>query len=338
MKLKSICKCLTITAVLSQIAVYPVTSYAVSNNEQNSDNQKITEEKSDMIRNGLLVNVHPESYVKAAYSSNITNVDELMNKISDFYYQNNLAWKEISTYFIADKLKEKKTSMSLDLNASDIKNLIYNDLQPEYVGENEFHNETDQDEPFTTAAYSHTVTDTVSSTVTNGFKIGGSGDTIFKIPILLKDGIKLNAEFNSATSTTNTTTDTKTLTASPQTIKVPAGKTYKVVVNLQKKSFTGDIDFTGKATNVNSKLTVNSAYVGPGFPRQDREQSYTYATADMWKDLTNDQRNQITGISFDNNKNLTLNGKAKIEGIYGSKLQVYVYDITNNTQRLLQVF
>nr|WP_309402721.1 hypothetical protein [Brevibacillus laterosporus] len=111
-----------------------------------------------------------------------------------------------------------------------------------------------------------------------------------------------------------------------------------MVVNLYKKSFEGDIDFTGKATNVNSKLTVNVTYVGPGFPRRDKEQSYTYATADMLKDLTNDQRNQITGISFDNNKNLTLNGKAKIEGIYGSKLQVSVYDITNNAHRLVQVF
>ncbi|PPA86553.1 toxin ETX [Brevibacillus laterosporus] len=337
MKLKSIFKCVTITAVLSQIAVYPVTSYAVSNIEQNSDNKKVTEEKSDMLGNGSLLNVH-ESSVKAAYSSNVTNVDEQMNKISDFYYQNNLAWKEISTYYLVDQLKEKKTTMSLDLNASDINNLTYNDLQPEYIGEKEFENKTDQEQTFTTAPYSHTVTDTVSSTVTNGFKIGGSGDTIFKIPILLKDGIKLSAEFNSATSTTNTTTDTKTLTAPSQNIKVPAGKTYKVEVNLQKKNFAGDIDFTGKATNVNSKLTVNAAYVGPGFPRLDKEQSFTYATADMWKDLTNDQRNQITGISFDNNKNLTLNGKAKIEGIYGSKLQVSVYDITNNAHRLVQVF
>lgn len=337
MKLKRICKCLTISAVLSQLAVYPVTSYAVSNTEQNTDNKKIAEEKSNMIRNDLQGNAHKSS-VKSAYSSNVTNVDEQMNKISDFYYQNNLRGKEISTYYYVNQLKEKKTTMSLDLNASDINNVTYNDLQPEYIGENEFKNTTDQDQTFTTASYSHSVTNTVSSTVTNGFKIGGSGDTIFKIPILLKDGIKLSAEFNSATSTTNTTTDTKTLTASPQNIKVPAGKTYKVVVNLYKKSFTGDIDFTGKATNVNSKLRVNASYVGPGFPRLDKEYSFTYATADMLKDLTNDQRNQITGISFDNKKNLTLNGKAKIEGIFGSKLQVSVYDVTNNAYRLVQVF
>ncbi|WP_369799655.1 ETX/MTX2 family pore-forming toxin [Brevibacillus sp. SKDU10] len=86
-------------------------------------------------------------------------------------------------------MKRKKDYYVLRSNASDINNVTYNDLQPEYIGENEFQNTTDQDQTFTTASYSHSVTDTVSSTVTNGFKIGGSGDTIFKIPILLKDGI-----------------------------------------------------------------------------------------------------------------------------------------------------
>ncbi|PFJ05328.1 Iota toxin protein Ib [Bacillus cereus] len=52
MKLKSIFKCLTITAILSQIAVSPVTSYAESSNEKKADNQTNTEEKSNI--QGLL--------------------------------------------------------------------------------------------------------------------------------------------------------------------------------------------------------------------------------------------------------------------------------------------
>ncbi|QOS97528.1 Iota toxin protein Ib [Brevibacterium sp. JNUCC-42] len=48
MKKKSIFKCLTITAVLSQLIVYPVSSYAESNNEKKMDNKTITEEKNSV--------------------------------------------------------------------------------------------------------------------------------------------------------------------------------------------------------------------------------------------------------------------------------------------------
>lgn len=270
--------------------------------------------------------------------SNITNVDDSMNKTSDFYYKNKLDNKELGSYWRINSLQSKKTTMDLEINSSDIQNLKYSDSQPEYIGENEFKNDTNEEQIMTTATYSHEVRNFVDSTVTKGFQAKGEG-AFFKIPILLPDGIQLNAEFNSNDTEKKTTDDIKTLTASPQNIKVPAGKTYKVEVTLHKKNFVGDIDFQGKATNVKSDLNVREMYLGPGFPRPDRYPTYTYDTADMWKDLTNDQKNQITGIKFDDNKNLILNGTAKLKGIYGSKLQVNIFDITNkSTPKLVQVF
>ncbi|MES5896828.1 binary toxin-like calcium binding domain-containing protein [Bacillus cereus group sp. RP43] len=48
MKLKSIFKCLTITAILSQIAVSPVTSFAENSNGKKADNKRNVEEKNNI--------------------------------------------------------------------------------------------------------------------------------------------------------------------------------------------------------------------------------------------------------------------------------------------------
>lgn len=273
------------------------------------------------------------SNVIAAPDANITNVDAQMDKISDFYFQNELYRKDLPEYpgaYHYLRLDSKKTDMDLDLKTSDLKNMTYSDLHPEYVGENEFDNtHSDIDQTFTTAAYSHQVTNSASTNVSEGFKVGGKS-TIFKLPILLTGGIDITAEFNSATSTTNTVTDTKTLTASPQNIKVPAGKKYLVTVDMAKKSFSGDVDFTATGKNVKSKLDMLATYYGPGFPRPNKYPSLTFATADMWKKLSNSQQSQVGGVKFDSGKNLVLNGKAKVNGIFGSKLRVSVYDITDS--------
>ncbi|PGQ44798.1 MULTISPECIES: ETX/MTX2 family pore-forming toxin [Bacillus cereus group] len=269
--------------------------------------------------------------VMAAQAANIIDVDAQMDKISDFYFENELKWKDVADFpgaYHYIRLDSKKTNMDLDLKTSNLKNLTYSDLNPEYVGENEFDNTNGiTEQTFTTAWYSHQVTNSASTSVTEGFKIGGK-TTLFKLPILLTGGIDITAEFNSATSKTNTVTDTKTLTASPQNIKVPAGKKYLVKVNMAKKTFNGDIDFRANGQNVKSTLNTLATYYGPGFPRPDKYPSLTFTTADIWEKLSANPQNQIKGVNFDSNKNLILNGKAHINGIFGSTLSVSIYDIT----------
>ena len=272
------------------------------------------------------------SNVMADQTANITDVDAQMDKISDFYFKNELEWKYLPEYpgaYHYIRLDSKKTNMDLDLKANNIKNLIYSDLNPEYVGENEFDNtHSNIDQTFTTAAYSHQVTNSASTNVTKGFKVGGK-TTLLKLPILLTSGVEINAEFNSATSTTNTVTDTKTLTASPQNIKVPAGRKFLVKVDMAKKTFNGEVDFSATGYNVKSTLNTLATYYAAGFPRPNKYPSLTFVTADMWKKLSTSQQNQINGVNFDSSKDLVLNGKANVHGIFGSTLRVSVYDITD---------
>ncbi|MDY0854372.1 ETX/MTX2 family pore-forming toxin [Bacillus thuringiensis] len=273
------------------------------------------------------------SNVMADQATNITDVDAQMDKISDFYFKNELEWKDLPEHpgaYQYIRLDSKKTNMDLDLKASNLKNLTYSDLHPEYIGENEFDNTNGSiDQTFTTAAYSHQVTNSASTSVTEGFKVGGK-TTLFKLPILLTDGVDITAEFNSATSTTNTITNAKTLTASPQNIKVPAGKKYLAKVDMAKKTFNGDIEFSANGKNVKSTLNTLAMYKASGFPRPNKYPSLTFTTADMLKKLSTSQQNQVKGVTFDSSKNLILNGKAHVNGIFGSTLRVSVYDITDS--------
>ncbi|WP_197093056.1 ETX/MTX2 family pore-forming toxin [Carnobacterium maltaromaticum] len=277
----------------------------------------------------------------SAQAANITDVDTQMDKISDFYFKNEFEGKDLpdkpgAYHYLL--LESKKTDMDLNLNASDLKNLSYSDTTPEYVGENEFDNRNgEKQQTFTTASYSHQVTNTVSTAVTQGFKVGGK-TTLFNKSVLLPDGVDIVAEFNSQTSETKTKTDTKTLTASPQNITVPAGKIYQVKVDMAKKTFNGDIDFSAVGTNVMSSLYMRATYYGPGFPRPTLYPSLSFGTADIYERLSFEQKNQVKGLNFDTNKNLQLYGKARVNGIVGSKLRVSVYDITESkvTPKLVQ--
>ncbi|CAH8247761.1 ETX/MTX2 family pore-forming toxin [Paenibacillus melissococcoides] len=269
----------------------------------------------------------------AMAAANITDVDAQMDKICEFYYNIQLDGKYLpdspGAYHYL-RLNSSKTDMDLDLQASGVKNLRYSDLSPEYIGENLLDNRhIDVDQTMTTSPYSHQYTNSVSTSVSEGFKVGGKS-TIFKLPILLTGGVDISAEFNSATSTTQTVSDVRTITAPSQNIKVPAGKAYWVKVDLTKKSFGGDVDFTATGKNVKSTLNMLATYSGPGFPRPNKYPSLTFATADMWKKIPDPFKPLVfPNVKFDSNNNLVLNGKAKVEGIFGSKLLVTVYDVTD---------
>lgn len=275
----------------------------------------------------------------AMAAANITDVDAQMDKICEFYYNTQLDREYLPDYpgaYRYIRLNSTKTDMDLDLQTSGVKNLTYSDSHPEYIGENLLDNRhIDVDQTMTTSPYSHQYTNSASTSVSEGFKVGGK-TTIFKLPILLTGGIDITAEFNSATSTTKTVSDVITINAPAQNIKVPAGKAYWVKVELAKKSFSGDIDFSGTGKNVKSKLDMLATYSGAGFPRPNKYPSLTFATADMWKTIPELWQSLFfPNIKFDSNNNLILNGKAKVEGIFGSKLIVTTYDVTDFADNII---
>ncbi|MGR5997902.1 hypothetical protein ACT7DF_23725 [Bacillus cereus] len=61
-----------------------------------------------------------------------------------------------------------------------------------------------------------------------------------------------------------------------------------------------------------------------------KQNTFSDKTKRYWDNLTYHQKNDVNGIEFENN-DVKAEGVAKVEGIFGSKLTVKVYDITDKS-------
>ncbi|MED1640868.1 ETX/MTX2 family pore-forming toxin [Bacillus thuringiensis] len=214
----------------------------------------------------------------------------------------------------------------------------YDSKVVEYIGENEFKNTSDVTQKFSTAKYTKTVTESVATATTKGFKVGGSGDgsNIFTIPLLLNNGIKINAEFNASTTETKTKSEAIALEAPAQSIEVPAHKTFKADVVLEQRNFWGDINFTGVGSNPVTTIKGTASYWAPNGMGAWEQYTFNDNTKKYFDKLPLSEQMLINffGIEFVNN-DVHVKGVANIKGIFGSMLTVNVYDITDKSNPTL---
>ncbi|PFJ17272.1 hypothetical protein COD67_09895 [Bacillus cereus] len=277
----------------------------------------------------------------------IMDVQSELKKIGEYYYTNEIAGTEIKTGPLTylkfePKPRSVETKVNFDITGT-VNNLKYDTTIVKYVGDNIFDNtEIDEPQNYTTGKFTESITESTTTTVTNGFKVGGDGNNIFTIPILLNNGIKINAEFNSSTTNSKTKSETKTIEASPQTIKVPAYRKYKVDVLLEHRNFWGDITFTGEANDPMTTIVAKAGKVNTG-GSITKEYTFKDLSGSYFQQLTKSQQNSINGLEFTYNRPgpmtpstvLKAKGTAKVEGIFGSVLTVKAYDITDESNPIL---
>lgn len=268
-----------------------------------------------------------------ADESVITSVNSQMNKISDYYYANNLDWKIINGYR-AVRMNNRITNLgNFELIAGDVENITLSDTNSEYIGENVFTNNSDQAQVYSTTAYAHSFSNTATTTVTNGFSVGGK-DPILKIPLLLPNGISLTPNINTSTTEAKQTSETQTYTVPPQNVNVPANKKYMVKVRFGKQLLKGKIKFSGRSSNVSSDLAVYMTWQGAG-GRPSKTRVFNYDTKEMWDSLSTSEQNTIDNINFNSKNEFTIEGEADLNGIVGTKLYVDTYDITDKSNKVL---
>jgi len=271
----------------------------------------------------------------------VLDVKKELNKIAQYYYNDFIYYKNFEGYTATD-MKNLQTDINgLSLKPKDIQNLKVQDLNPDFIGSNEFNNTSDQEQTFSTASYSHSFQNTTSTAVTKAFSIAGKS-TVFSVPIVLKKGIEVTATVNSATTNTTTESETKTFTAPSQSVKVPAHRTYKVDVEFYKKSLSGEMPFTGQADNVTTSFNVRLKYLQPGpvFQRPDRIKSYKNSTVNYLFALHDAQQQDIynSGLIFGYDaptNEFKIDATANLTGVIGSVLKVNIYDVTNRSQPTL---
>ncbi|HDR5277983.1 ETX/MTX2 family pore-forming toxin [Bacillus cereus] len=261
----------------------------------------------------------------------ITDVQSELKKIGTYYYTNEIAGTKIESWpTLTFKAKPDSVETKVDFSITDTTNKLNFDSKiVEYMGENVFENTTDQTHKFSTAKYTKSVTESIATATTKGFNVGGSSN-IFNIPLILNNGITVNAGFNSSTTETQTKAEQKTIEAPSQSIEVPPQKTYKADVILEQRNFWGDITFTGVGSNPVTTIKGTASYWAPNGMGAWKQYPFSDKTKNYWNKLTTSQKNNLNGIKFENN-DVKAEGTAKVEGIFGSNLIVKVYDITDKS-------
>ncbi|WP_103621635.1 ETX/MTX2 family pore-forming toxin, partial [Bacillus thuringiensis] len=265
----------------------------------------------------------------------ITDVQSELKKIGEYYYANEIAGTEIKVgplNYLTFELKPRSVETKVNFDITGTTNeLKFDSSIVEYVGENIFENNTDITQKYSTASYTRSATESVTTSTTNGFKVGGSGDgsNIITIPLLLNNGIKVNAEFNSSTTESKTISDSVTRVAPPQTVEVPPHSKFKAEVVLEQRNFWGDVTFNGVGNNPETIIVAKAGKVNSG-GSLIKEYTFKDNTVNYFNKLTTSQKNSLNGITFNNN-NVNVKGTAKVEGIFGTMLNVKIYDITDES-------
>lgn len=267
----------------------------------------------------------------------ITNINNNLNQIGEYYYKNNLADTTMDRMYKLDK-KPQSVSSRADLDFdpnSDNLNLKQSVPNLIYVGENLFDNTTSTDQSYVTTNYTKAVTQTVSTSTTKGFKLDGQG-LEFKLPLFI-GGNKITASFNSGTTTTNTDTTTETITSGAQPVKVPAHKKYKVTVYLEEFTFNGTFDYKAKGTNLYNNITAKGLWIDRNGTPYRKIYNFHESVGDEWNSLNSSQKASINEIKINSSDNsMTVDGSAEVKGVIGTRMLIKTYDITDRENSLVR--
>ncbi|PFK28240.1 sulfurtransferase [Bacillus cereus] len=124
-----------------------------------------------------------------------------------------------------------------------------------FVGRATLTNYTDRDQTLTTNEFSKTFENSVTNSTTNGFNLGVSASSTFKIPLIGETSIELSTEYNFSNTNETTKTESYTYTATPQNIVVAANSSVEVIVNLNTAKLSGNVKLL---SYLNGKIGYNS--------------------------------------------------------------------------------
>ncbi|MBJ8204966.1 ETX/MTX2 family pore-forming toxin [Bacillus cereus] len=192
--------------------------------------------------------------------------------------------------------------------------------KPLYAGKNVLDNSKGTvDQEMLTPEFSYTYTESTSNTTTHGLKLGVKTTATMKFPIA-QGSMEASTEYNFQDSSTDTTTETVSYKSPSQKIKIPAGKTFRVLAYLN----TGSI--SGKA-NLYAKVNGVAWMVLPGYPKGagiNIGAVLKKCQQKGWGDFRNFQPS---------GNNVIVKGQGTFKSDYGTDFVLKIEDITDSTLR-----
>ncbi|WCF09016.1 ETX/MTX2 family pore-forming toxin [Paenibacillus thiaminolyticus] len=294
--------------------------------------------------------VYAEASIAQEKSIGIVDVNEVLKKVGTYYYKNHLANTvanpESNGFRYTLRANPDSVTPVIDLSIeARTENIHYDSTMPVFIGENTFPNNLDNEQTFNTLKYSKTYTESNSTSMSSGFKVGGAGDlgNKFILPLILEGAGKLNLEYNTGSTETHTTSESYTLEVPSQPVKVPPHKTYKTIVEFSQRTYRGDVVFTGRTENtMANRSIINATGIYTGWMGMQDSKKFTYdnylgvhyagLTASQQQEIKN-AGVQITtsgyGAAANRFSSIEVTGKGSFSGVIGAELIVTTYDVTD---------
>lgn len=186
-------------------------------------------------------------------------------------------------------------------------------VTPLFLGTNTFENKTNQEQTYNTTNFSQAIANTKSTAVQVGFKTSTTIKGKVGIPFIAEGEVSETLEFNVSDTTTNTKTQTNTITAPSQPVKVPANKIYRTEVYFEKKKTSGTVDlYADVLTGARQPIFGKIISVGTALDEAKNKNGLTKSPNDP---------NWVRSI-----------GKGNFTIEYGTNLIVKTYDVTSKAR------
>ncbi|HDR4874858.1 TPA: ETX/MTX2 family pore-forming toxin [Bacillus cereus] len=190
-----------------------------------------------------------------------------------------------------------------------------------FVGKTTLTNNSDQEQTLSTNSFSKTITDSVTTSTTHGFKIGEKTTGKISLPIgELAQEVSL--EYNFSSTGSQTKTESYTYTATPQNIKVKPHSSVEVIVILKKVKATGKV-------NLNTKMSGNVMYnhVYKALPGEQNNKAYVHSGSMASAVRYAKNFDKLPDLSVNPDDTISLIGKGTYEAEVGSEFSVTVNPI-----------
>ncbi|MEK5133669.1 ETX/MTX2 family pore-forming toxin [Bacillus sp. FSL W8-0645] len=275
--------------------------------------------------------------VTKAQDIQIHNLQSDLDQIGISYYHERVAGTTMTgLYEYSREPKSVDTSYkNFDIDSSSVKTTSNRtSISPVFIGRSEIYNGTKESQNLTTQAYSEEISQTFDTSNVSGFNLGGN--RFIAIVLQMIDGKKFDIIQNTASKTVSSETKKQTLTASPQTVIVPAHTTYVVETYLTRDQYDFTTTYTAKGNLGRTDIKTTALWIAYDGTPHLKKGNLSNDTIYYWNALSNNGKSEIKNLKINNvNNSFSFDGKVSTKAVYGSTYTIKIYEKNKKNQRIL---
>lgn len=193
-----------------------------------------------------------------------------------------------------------------------------------FIGKTTLTNNSDNEQTLSTNSFTKTISHSITTSTTHGFKIGEKTSGKLSMPIG-ELGMEVSLEYNFSSTNSSTKSESYAYTATPQNIKVPAHSSVEVIVMLNKGKVRGNVNLLTRMSGSPSANHVYAPTSGESIGTAYIHLANYGQTVRYAKQFAN-----LPYLSVNNDDSINLIGAGTYEAEVGTEFSVTVNPINNN--------